>query len=90
LPFVALIAPVTGRYLVQDFTLLFAPSASVLVHCTRTAQQRAQVPHGETVLSVGNPAFDRAAYPNLPDLPAAEVEAKSVAQFYGGASVGPL
>lgn len=84
LPFVALISPATKRYLVQDFTLLFAPSASVLVHCTHTAQQRAQLARAETLLSVGNPAFDRAAYPNLPDLPAAEVEAKSVAQLYGG------
>ncbi|MFL6255149.1 MAG: CHAT domain-containing tetratricopeptide repeat protein [Pyrinomonadaceae bacterium] len=85
LPFAALVAPATGRYLIQDFTLLFAPSASVLVHCSHTARQRAQVAHDETLLSVGNPAFDRAAYPQLPDLPAAEVEAKKVAQIYGGA-----
>ncbi|HKO42390.1 MAG TPA: CHAT domain-containing protein [Pyrinomonadaceae bacterium] len=85
LPFAALIDPLTGRYLVQDFTLLYAPSANVLVHCTRTAQQRKQVPRGETLLSVGNPAFDRVLYPDLPDLPSAEVEAKFVAQLYGGA-----
>jgi CHAT domain-containing protein len=85
LPFAALIAPATGRYLVQDFTILFAPSASVLVHCSKTAQQRAQLLHTETLLSVGNPAFDRAEYPQLADLPAAEVEANKVAQLYGGA-----
>ncbi|MFL6332937.1 MAG: CHAT domain-containing protein [Pyrinomonadaceae bacterium] len=85
LPFAALVAPATGRYLIQDFTLLFAPSASVLIHCTHAAEQRAQTAHAETLLSVGNPAFDRAAYPQLPDLPAAEVEAKKVAQIYGGA-----
>jgi CHAT domain-containing protein len=83
MPFAALVAPATGRYLIEDFTLLFAPSASVLVHCSQTAQQRAHLPHSETLLSVGNPAFDRATYPQLSDLPAAEVEAKTVAQVYG-------
>ena len=84
LPFAALVARDSGHYLVQDYTLLFAPSASVLVHCSQTAQQRRQLAHAERVLSVGNPAFDRAAYPQLPDLPAAEVEAKKVARIYGG------
>ena len=83
LPFAALVALGSGHYLVQDYTLLFAPSASVLVHCSQTAQQRRLLAHAERVLSVGNPAFDRAAYPQLPDLPAAEVEAKRVAQIYG-------
>jgi CHAT domain-containing protein len=84
LPFAALVAPATGHYLIEDFTLLFAPSASVLVFCSQMAQQRAQVAHAETLLSVGNPAFDRVAY-QLPDLPAAEVEAQEVARAYGGA-----
>jgi CHAT domain-containing protein len=85
LPFSALMSPATGRYLVEDFTLLFAPSASVLVHCSRLARERAQLPSAETLLSVGNPDFDRAAYADLVDLPSAEVEAKKVAQLYDGA-----
>src|SRR5205085_10744715 len=32
--------------------------------------------------SVGNPIFDRQAYPSLPDLPEAEREARAVATFY--------
>lgn len=84
LPFAALVAPATGQYLVQDFTLLYAPSASVLVHCSRTARERVLLAQSETLLSVGNPAFDRAAYPELMDLPAAEVEAKKIAQLYDG------
>jgi CHAT domain-containing protein/Tfp pilus assembly protein PilF len=85
LPFSALMSPATGRYLVEDFTLLFAPSASVLVHCSRLARERAQLPSAETLLSVGNPDFDRAAYADLVDLPSAEVEAKKIAQLYHGA-----
>jgi len=85
LPFNALVASATGRYLVEDFTLLFAPSASVLIHCSRMAEQRAQLERAETLLSVGNPAFDRAAYSDLTDLPSAEIEAKKIAQLYNGA-----
>jgi CHAT domain-containing protein len=85
LPFNALVAPATGHYLVEDFTLLFAPSASVLIHCSRIAEQRAQATRAETLLTVGNPAFDRAAYSDLADLPSAEVEAKKIAQLYRGA-----
>jgi CHAT domain-containing protein len=84
LPFAALVAPGSGHYLVQDYTLLFAPSASVMVHCSQTAAERRHLARAERVLSVGNPTFDRAAYPQLADLPAAEVEAKRVAQIYGG------
>jgi CHAT domain-containing protein len=86
LPFAALVAPATGHYLVEDFTLLFAPSSSVLAHCSRMAERRAQLPRAETLLSVGNPAFDRAAYTELRDLPAAEVEAKKIAELYEGAA----
>jgi CHAT domain-containing protein len=85
LPFNALVVPASGHYLVQDFTLLFAPSASVLIHCSRIAEQRAQATRAETLLSVGNPAFDRAAHSDLADLPSAEVEAKKIAQLYPGA-----
>ena len=84
LPFNALVAPASGHYLVQDFTLLFAPSASVLIHCSRIAEQRAQATRAETLLSVGNPAFDRSAYSDLADLPSAEVEARKIAQLYEG------
>ena len=85
LPFNALVAPATGHYLVEDYTLLFAPSASVLVHFSRIAEQRAQQQGAETLLSVGNPAFDRATHSDLADLPSAEVEAKKIAQLYQGA-----
>lgn len=85
LPFAALASRTTENYLVQDFSLLFAPSVSVLVECSRIAQKRQQLPHAETALTVGNPSFDRSSYPQLADLPAAEMEATKVAGIYGGA-----
>ncbi len=85
-PFAALVTPTTGRYLVEDFTLFFAPSTTVLALCSRNAKQLL-LSHAETLLSVGNPAFDRASYPGLPDLPAAEFEAQQVAQIYGSTAL---
>jgi CHAT domain-containing protein/tetratricopeptide (TPR) repeat protein len=73
-----------GRYLLEDFALFYAPSASVLVLATENARQKEQVT-SESLLSIGNPDFDREENPNLPDLRAAEVEAQTIAGSYPGA-----
>lgn len=80
LAFAALISG-AGRYLLEDYALFYAPSASVLVLATEHARTRAQVAD-ESVLSIGNPAFDREENPHLPDLQSAEVEARAVAADY--------
>lgn len=85
LPFAALISPSTGAYLLRDYTLLFSPSASVLILCSEAARQKAAGGQ-ETFVGIGNPAFDRAAYPHLADLPSAEVEVRKAADNYGAAS----
>lgn len=71
----------TGKYLLQDYALLYAPSASVLVLATENARRKGQVVN-ESLLSVGNPEFDREDNPNLPDLRTAETEAKAIARDY--------
>jgi len=80
LAFAALISR-DGKYLLEDYALFYAPSASVLVLATENARRRGQVAD-ERVLSIGNPDFDREENPNLADLHAAEAEAKSVARDY--------
>jgi CHAT domain-containing protein len=70
-----------GKYLLEDFALFYAPSASVLVVATETARRKEQVTN-ESLLSIGNPDFDREENPNLADLQAAEAEAKGVAGDY--------
>ena len=72
----------SGRYLLDDFTLFYAPSASVLALATENAREKAQVAD-ESLLSVGNPDFDREENPNLPDLHDAEAEAQTIAGSYG-------
>ncbi len=80
LAFASLVSP-AGKYLLEDFALFYAPSASVLVIASEHARQRARAAD-ERLLSVGNPDFDREENPDLPDLRAAGVEAEAVAARY--------
>jgi CHAT domain-containing protein/tetratricopeptide (TPR) repeat protein len=76
LPFAALRNPATGRYLVEDFTLSYAPSASVL----RLLDRRAGGFEGR-VLVLGDPAVP--AVEGLPPLAGARREAGAVARLFG-------
>lgn len=85
-PFAALISPHTNKYLIEDYTLLYAPSATVFVGETEIAKQK-ESKSNETVLSIGNPAFSRKEYPELADLPSAKREAEEIALLYDSAKV---
>jgi CHAT domain-containing protein len=80
LAFASLVSP-QGKYLLEDFALFYAPSASVMVLATENARRKEQVGN-ESLLSVGNPDFDREENPNLADLRDAEAEAKGIAVVY--------
>lgn len=70
-----------GRYLLEDYALFYAPSASVLVTATEMAPNR-MASSSDSVLAIGNPAFDHEENPHLPNLESAAVEARSVAGSY--------
>jgi CHAT domain-containing protein len=80
LSFASLLSP-QDKYLLENFALSYAPSASVLVLATENARRKERVA-GESVLSIGNPDFDREENPKLADLQDAETEAKGVARSY--------
>jgi CHAT domain-containing protein len=80
LSFATLVSP-AGKYLLEDYALFYAPSASVLVLATENARRKEQVVN-ESLLSIGNPEFDREDNRNLPDLRAAETEAKAISGGY--------
>lgn len=80
LAFASLVSP-SGKYLLEDFALFFAPSASVLVLASEHARLKGRADE-ERLLSVGNPDFDREEHSGLPDLRAAEVEARAVTAGY--------
>jgi len=85
-PFGALVSTKTGHFLSQDFRLLVSPSASILIESTKNAEGRPLVKH-ERLLAVGNPAFDRKANPNLPNLPSAQWEVEQIAASYDRRSI---
>ena len=79
LPFAALMASPDGNYLVKDFRLFYAPSASSLILLSQKAKQFAPA-GGESLLAIGNPTFNRKAYPDLNDLPESAQEAQAIAR----------
>ncbi|HVQ36308.1 MAG TPA: CHAT domain-containing tetratricopeptide repeat protein, partial [Pyrinomonadaceae bacterium] len=81
LPFAGLVSPVSQKYLVEDFTLQTSPSATIFVTSTEQAKLKEQ-PGPERLLIIGNPAFDRQRFTDLPDLPGAEREAVKIEEFY--------
>jgi CHAT domain-containing protein len=81
LPYGVLPLPGSQQLLIETQQLLYAPSASLFVLASEAAQRKGQVAQ-ERLLSIGNPRFDRRAFPDLPDLPAAAREAETVAGYY--------
>jgi len=80
-PFAALLSPKSNHYLIQDYRLMQAPSASVFIYCTDKAAIKSGQ-RDERLLVVGNPNFDKAKYSEYADLPAAERETREISRFY--------
>ena len=89
LPFQAL-QPRTGVHLIEDYTLFYAPSLSVLREVTK---QRNAATHLKTLLAFGNPQLGGGPADNFRGvdserfgpLPEAEQEVKTLARLYGAA-----
>lgn len=85
-PFAALISPETNKYLIENYALLYAPSATVFVDETEAAATKI-FRQDEAILSVGNPQPPREEFPDLNDLPDAAREVETIAAFYNSAKV---
>jgi CHAT domain-containing protein len=76
-PFASLVNE-NGQFLIQQFSLSYAPSSTIYI--SRSEMNAVLSKNSNSrVLSVGDPAFDRDAYPTLADLDSAETEAREVA-----------
>jgi CHAT domain-containing protein len=82
LPFAALKSPVSGRYLIEDFTISFSPSANAFLAGSELARSKEAVQR-EALACVGDPAFSGADFPGFPRLRSAAMEAREVARLYG-------
>ena len=80
LPFAALFSAKEQKYLIEDFALLTAHSASVFLLCTERSQHQSR--SDDIALTIGNPHFNRFRHPKLGDLQAAAREAAEIARSY--------
>jgi CHAT domain-containing protein len=84
--FSALANAKTGRFLVEDHSIVVAPSIALFVRASERRDSD-EAPGAATLLAVGDPAFDAAAFPYLPRLAGAANESKRVAKLYSEAVV---
>ncbi len=81
-PFVALVSPDSGRYAIEDYSFAMSPSTSIFLECTRAAVDKEKSNEKELLLAVGNPAFDREKFADLPYLPSSGREVDQIGDFY--------
>ena len=89
-PFPSLVSPASGRLLLEDFSVSYAPSATVLV-LVSTEAGTIDPQRPERMLAVGNPSLEDDRYQFLPTLKDAEREAKEIWELYqrGYTLIGP-
>lgn len=81
LPFGALSSATSGKFLIEDFCLLFSPSSSIFIANTENARRKS-AQSTEQLLTVGNPLLSRNALTAFPPLPAAAQEAEAIGRYY--------
>jgi CHAT domain-containing protein len=86
LPFETIFSRQSGKYLLEDYSIIYASSANLFLYCSEKARQKSEA-RPEELLSVGNPQFDRKLFPDLADLPSAANEAVRIADYYAERSV---
>lgn len=79
LPFASLVSSESNKYLIEDFTLFYSPSATTSVVLSEKAKSKAQT---ENLLVIGNPEFNRSNNSTLQNLESAEKEANEISKFY--------
>jgi CHAT domain-containing protein/tetratricopeptide (TPR) repeat protein len=84
-PFPALLDTSTLRYLIQDYDIASAPSASMYVAGIERDRLLAAKPRLAFV--AGNPQFDRTLFPRLEQLPNADRETDSVVTLQGATAI---
>ncbi len=81
LPFNALVSPENSRYLIEDFSITTASSASVLINATKLAATKGHN-DSESYIGISNPQFDNNRFPKLPALPSSEEEITRARMLY--------
>jgi CHAT domain-containing protein len=86
LPFAALVSPASGSYLVEDYQLTVAPSATIYLSCSEWRNHTTDRSH-ERLLAVGDPTFDSTEFSSFPRLPSTRQQVNKIAELYPSPSV---
>jgi CHAT domain-containing protein len=86
LPFETIFSRESGKYLLEDYPIIYASSSNLFLNSSETARQKSEA-RTEKLLSIGNPQFDRKLFPDLANLPSAANEAARIADYYNKHSV---
>jgi CHAT domain-containing protein len=86
LPFESIFSRDSGKYLLEEYSMIYASSANLFLYCSEQARRKSRA-QPEELLSVGNPRFDRRLFPDLHDLRFAANEAESITAYYPKHSV---
>jgi CHAT domain-containing protein len=81
LPFASLVSPESNRYLIEDYSLVINPSASVFVRTLDLSRSKHRS-EPETFLGLGNPSFNQLAFPKLFPLSKSQQEIDRIRSFY--------
>lgn len=82
IPFSALFDNKNNQYLIEKYKVIVSPSATIFTKCLERNQLLTKQNRANNLLAIGNPSFNRKIFPNLSNLPASEIEAKQISQFY--------
>ncbi|MBO0720392.1 MAG: CHAT domain-containing protein, partial [Blastocatellia bacterium] len=81
LPFAALVSPATNNYLIEDFSLVTNPSASLFARTLMESCDKQSSGSG-SFLGLSNPRFDQQRFPKLHPLPSSEEEIERIQSLY--------
>jgi CHAT domain-containing protein len=81
LPFASLVSPETKRYLIEDFSLVTNPSASVFARTLEISCDK-QLSGSGSFLGLANPRFNQQRFPKLHPLPSSDEEIERIQSFY--------
>jgi CHAT domain-containing protein len=81
LPFASLVSPETKRYLIEDFSLVSNPSASVFARTLEISRDKQSSGAG-SFFGLSNPRFNQQRFPKLHPLPSADEELERIQDFY--------
>ncbi|MBL8190134.1 MAG: CHAT domain-containing protein [Acidobacteria bacterium] len=81
LPFSALFSASKNRYLIEDYSIITSPSASILLQTINLAKEKPALPT-QTFVGLSNPRFSSRLFPGLPTLPSSEEEVARASQLY--------